>query len=133
MGENVGVYAIEQGSLDAGSNYNINFTGANLTIGEATLSVVADSQSKTYGDADPVLTYTVSGLVNGDTEAAVISGALGRVSGEDVGSHPIQQGTLDAGANYNISFTAADLTIGAASLTVTADPQTKSFGDSIPP
>jgi hypothetical protein len=129
VGSNVGTYAIEQGSLDAGSNYNINFTGANLTIGEATLSVVADSQSKTYGDADPVLTYTVIGLVNGDTEAGVISGALGRVSGEDVGSHPIQQGTLDAGANYNITFSAADLTIGAASLTVAADPQSKTYGD----
>nr|MBA2712847.1 MBG-2 domain-containing protein [Rubrobacteraceae bacterium] len=31
-GENVGTYAIKQGTLTAGPNYNLTFTGANLTI-----------------------------------------------------------------------------------------------------
>src|SRR5207247_2164869 len=32
-GENVGTYAIDEGNLSAGTNYALNFTGANLTIG----------------------------------------------------------------------------------------------------
>jgi hypothetical protein len=31
-GENVGAYAIGQGTLSAGSNYGISYVGANLTI-----------------------------------------------------------------------------------------------------
>ncbi|MFO7182473.1 MBG domain-containing protein, partial [Pseudomonas aeruginosa] len=38
------------------------------------------------GDADPSLTYQVSGLKNGDTAGAVLnSGSLSRVAGENVG------------------------------------------------
>src|SRR5947207_12613605 len=56
-GENVGTYGITQGSLSAGTNYNILFTGANLTITPRDLMVTADAQSKLYGASDPALTY----------------------------------------------------------------------------
>jgi hypothetical protein len=82
----------------------------------ATLTVTADPQSKTYGDADPALTYTVSGLVNGDTESGVITGSLDRNLGEDVGNYSIVQGTLDAGLNYVINFQSNDLSIIARDL-----------------
>ncbi|HBG07778.1 MAG TPA: hypothetical protein DDY22_20030, partial [Geobacter sp.] len=53
-GQDAGSYAIDQGDLSAGSNYTIDFTGANLTINPATLSITAVVQSKTYGTlADP--------------------------------------------------------------------------------
>ena len=80
------------------TNYSLAFGNGNLTVTAAPLTVTADDQSKTYGDADPALTYQVTsgGLVNGDG----FSGALSRVAGENVGSYPIQQGTLTAGANY---------------------------------
>ena len=45
-GENVGTYAISQGSLTAGSNYSITFTGANLTITRKALT----SPTVTLGD-----------------------------------------------------------------------------------
>ena len=57
-GENVGSYAIKQGTLSAGSNYALTFVGANLTINARPMTVTADAKSKTYGDADPALTYT---------------------------------------------------------------------------
>ena len=57
-GENVGSYAIKQGTLSAGSNYALTFVGANLTINARPVTVTADAKSKTYGDADPALTYT---------------------------------------------------------------------------
>ncbi|MBQ9493211.1 MAG: InlB B-repeat-containing protein, partial [Oscillibacter sp.] len=130
-GENAGTYAIGQGTLAAGNNYAISFTGANLTINKATLTVKAAAQSKTYGEDDPELTFTASGFVGDDTES-VISGALSRATGENAGTYAIGQGTLAAGNNYAISFTGANLTINKATLTVTADAQSKTYGEDDP-
>ena len=68
-GENVGSYAIGQGTLTGGSNYDLTFVGANLMITPATLIVTANNQTKVYGAALPTLTVTYTGLVNGDTPA----------------------------------------------------------------
>ena len=116
-----GPYAIAQGTLDAGGNYAINFTGADFTINPALLTITADAASKTYGAADPTLTFANGGWVNGDS-AALLTGALSRAPGENVagGPYAIGQGTLDAGRNYAITFTGADFTINPALLTVTA-------------
>ncbi|MCC5725696.1 hypothetical protein LH483_28705, partial [Klebsiella pneumoniae] len=66
-GENVGVYGLNQGGLGLVSrNYPLNYQGNNLTITKALLNVLADAKTKVYGDADPSLTYQVSGLRNGD-------------------------------------------------------------------
>ncbi len=45
-----------------------------MTITKALLNVIADAKTKVYGDADPSLTYQVSGLKNGDTAGAVLNG-----------------------------------------------------------
>ncbi|GFO70066.1 hypothetical protein GMLC_36450 [Geomonas limicola] len=86
-----------------------------VTVNKATLTVIANSQTKVYGAADPTLSYIFSGLANGDS-AGVISGALTRAAGESVagGPYAIGQGTLAAGNNYQISFTGANLTITRA-------------------
>ena len=88
----------------------------NKSIAQKTLTITADAKSKVYGAADPALTYTSNGLVEGDA----ITGALTRAEGEDVGEYNITQGTLTAGNNYAISFTGAKLTITKATPTVTA-------------
>ncbi len=88
-GENVGVYGINQGDLALNSgNYDLSYQGNNLTITKALLNVIADAKTKVYGDADPALTYQVSGLKNGDTAGAVLNGgSLSRVAG-NAGCHP---------------------------------------------
>ncbi|ERJ58178.1 MBG domain-containing protein [Sphingobacterium paucimobilis] len=117
VGEDVGAYAIGQGNLNAGSNYNIDFTSADFAISKVTLTVTAASgQGKVYGEADPVLTYTVSGY-QGTDDNSILSGALSRTVGENVGAYPIGQGDLSAGANYAIDFTGADFAISKAILT----------------
>ncbi len=130
-GENVGAYAINKNTLSAGSNYTISYTGANLTISPATLSIVAAAKSKTYGDADPALTYTASGFKNGDT-SAIITGALNRNAGENVGAYAINKNTLSAGSNYTISYTGANLTISPATLSIIAAAKSKTYGDADP-
>ena len=62
----VGAYAITQGTLAAGSNYTIIYNPGTLTVTTAMLTVTANSPSKVYGAALPALTYTYSGLVNGN-------------------------------------------------------------------
>src|SRR5207249_9324699 len=81
------------------------------------------------GQSDPALTYVASGFQFGDTAATVLTGALTRAAGENVGSYAISQGTLAANANYTISFTGHDLVIDPAPLGITANNQTKTYGN----
>jgi hypothetical protein len=107
-GNDVGTYAIQQGTLAASGNYALTYVGANLTINKKALTVTAAAKSKTYGDADPALTYSVTGLVGTDR----LTGALARASGDNVGAYAIQQGTLTAGDNYTLPYVGAKLTVG---------------------
>uniref|UniRef100_UPI003593F311 MBG domain-containing protein n=1 Tax=Aquiflexum sp. TaxID=1872584 RepID=UPI003593F311 len=131
-GENVGNYVINRGSLTAGDNYTISFTGADFAITKATMTVTAnENHSKVYGQADPTYTYLATGYANEDTES-VLSGALTRDEGENVGNYAINQGNLTAGDNYTISFTGADFAITQATLTVAAEDKSKVYGQANP-
>ncbi|MGV0995357.1 MBG domain-containing protein [Empedobacter falsenii] len=129
-GENVGNYPITQGTLAASTNYNFTYQKADLAITKANLTVTADAQSKVYGSTDPTLTYQITAgkLIGSDK----LTGNLSRVSGEDVGNYTINQGTLNASANYDFTYKKADFNITKASLTVTADPQSKVYGSTDP-
>ncbi len=134
-GENVGVYGINQGDLALNSgNYDLSYQGNNLTITKALLNVIADAKTKVYGDADPALTYQVSGLKNGDTAGAVLNGgSLSRVAGENVGVYGINQGGLGlVSGNYDLAYQGNNLTITKALLNVIADAKTKVYGDADP-
>ncbi len=74
--------------------------------------MIADAKTKVYGDADPSLTFQVSGLKNGDTAGAVLNGGgLVRVSGENVGNYAIQQGGLGlVSGNYDLAYQGNNLT-----------------------
>jgi len=64
-------YAITQGTLTAGGNYALAFTGANLAIARATLTVTAASGSKKFGDAVPApLTGNIVGIKFTDNVSA---------------------------------------------------------------
>ncbi|WP_293786701.1 Ig-like domain-containing protein [uncultured Pedobacter sp.] len=128
-GENVGTYAINQGTLTLSNNYDLSYTGADLTIGKKAVTVTAGAQRKTYGDADPALNYTFSpALVNGDR----FSGNLTRASGEDAGTYTISQGSLGLNANYIVNYIAAKLDIAKAILKVRAKPEKMCQGDGLP-
>ena len=129
---NVGVYGITQGTLAASGNYALNYTSNNLTVGQRAITVIADAQSRAYGDANPVLTYEVGGsggpgLVNGDT----LSGALATsaTTASNVGVYEINQGTLAASANYALNYTSNNLTVTQRAITVTADAKSRAYGD----
>ena len=129
------------GSL-AAANYDFTiFTPGSLTITKAHLTVTADNQTRAYGAANPTLTATISGFVNGETLGT--SGVTGTasvtttaVASSGVAGSPFAitptVGTLTA-ANYDFTiFTPGNLTITKAHLTVTADNQTRAYGAANP-
>jgi|GEM_PF-5066053 len=81
-----------------------------FTISPKDLTVTPDSNGKTEGDSDPLLTYTFSGNVAGETPT--FTGALSREAGEIAGEYEILLGSLvleDYGTfktdNYNLVLT----------------------------
>jgi hypothetical protein len=125
-GESVGTFAIS--STLANANYDVTFVPASLTVGKAAITVTADAKSKAYGATDPALTYqiTTGALVGSD----VLAGSLSRAPGENVGTYEISS-TL-ANANYDVTFVPANLTVGKAAITVTADAKSKTYGATDP-
>src|SRR5258706_4294336 len=57
------------------------------------------------------------------------SGSLSRASGENVGTYAISQNTYTYGSNYFETYVGADLTITTRAITITADAQSKVYGD----
>ena len=125
-GENVGTYAIGQGTLTVGPNYTLTFVPADFSITARPITVTVDSgQSKIYGTLDPTLTYSVtSGALQG---ADTLTGDVARVAGENVGTYAIGQGTLAASSNYTLTFVGANFTITPRPITVTATTDTKEY------
>src|SRR4029077_7752820 len=116
-----------QGTLTAGTNYNLTFVGANLTITPRPVTVTADAKNKIYGDTDPALTSKITSGSLAFSDA--FTGALTRAAGENVGTYAIQQGTLALNTNYSLTYVGANLAIVARPVTVTADAKSKTYGD----
>jgi hypothetical protein len=90
-------------------NYNITYNTANFTISKKGIAVTAGAKTKVAGTPDPALTYQVTSgsLAAGDS----LTGSLTRAGDEAAGTYAIQQGTLTAGSNYNLTYIEANLTI----------------------
>ncbi|UJH92856.1 hypothetical protein LZ575_10815 [Antarcticibacterium sp. 1MA-6-2] len=129
-GDAVGDYEIQQGTVALNSNYTLTYVPADLSIGLRSVEITADAKSKTYGDADPALTYKITdgSLAYSD----VFTGDLTRESGDAVGDYEIQQGTVALNSNYTLTYVPADLTIGLRSVEITADAKNKTYGDADP-
>ena len=133
-----GAYVITaSGALDP--DYTISFVGGILTVSPATLTVSADDLTRPQGEINPPLTYTLSGLVNGDT-ASVVSGAPSLSTTATIdspnGQYPITiaVGTLRA-AEYVFTTVNGTLTIAdtpATTITLTSEPgSTSTYGQAL--
>lgn len=133
----VGTYdiVVDLGDLSA-TNYAFVPTNGVLTVGKALLMVSANDQTRQYGTANPVLTYSYSGFIEGD-DAAVLSGAPALSSTADstsrAGSYPISisRGSL-ASTNYALCFTNGTLSVTRAPLTISIDNQSRGYGAAAP-
>ena len=110
------------------NNYDLNFVDGVVSITPLTVTVSPDVLSKTYGEVDPVLTYTLS-----STSSAALSvvGKLSRASGEDVGEYTIELGTL-SNTNYTLNLAVEDFEIIPLAVMVTPDALSKTYGEDDP-
>jgi gliding motility-associated-like protein len=128
----IGTYAIIGSGLTT-TNYEFvqaTSNAAALSVTKRPLQVTADAKTKTYGDADPALTYQITqgNLVNGD----VLTGALVRDAGENAAAYEIRQGNVTLNANYDLAYQTANLTVNKAVLTITANDAQRCYGANNP-
>lgn len=108
-GTNAGTYRVGPGLYSNQQGYDLVTDPITLTITPRSLTVTADALSRVYGEANPALTYTARGLYGADT----LTGALATAAAPSspAGTYAITLGSLNAGANYTIRYTGADLTV----------------------
>ena len=130
---NVGSYAITQGDLALSSNYALTYVSANLDVTKRAVTVTANAQSRAYGDPNPPLTYAVGGRGLANTDG--FSGSLSTTATgtSNVGSYAITQGDLALSSNYALTYVSANLDVTKRAVTVTANAQSRAYGDPNPP
>ena len=121
----VGTYTVQVRATNP--NFSTVTASADVVVNPAILTVTADNQTKVAGAADPQLTFTFAGAVNGEVPGFV--GALERAAGEDVGTYAINQGALALAdndafkvSNYELRYVAGTLAITAAPVTPPTPP-----------
>jgi parallel beta-helix repeat protein len=89
---------------DCTRELSITFTVNKRNVTITPISDDPDTNRKTYGQDDPILSWWYNGLAGGDQ----FDGLLTREQGENAGKYKILPGTLTIGgnrlANYNITF-----------------------------
>ncbi|MBA3938508.1 MAG: MBG-2 domain-containing protein, partial [Planctomycetes bacterium] len=108
----VGSYAITAAGATS-PNYAITFVAGTLTVGKAPLTITADDQAKVVGAANPPLTASFAGFVNGDTVTALTAPPLlvtTALTASPVGTFPISVSGAVA-PNYQITFVPGTLSI----------------------
>src|SRR5207249_3190538 len=113
-------------------NYQITYNTAEFTIDKKAASVTPNAANKTYGDADPTFTGTLTGFLAGDSVTATYS----RTAGETVAGSPytISATLAPAGVlgNYQITYNTAEFTIDKKAASVTPNAANKTYGDADP-
>lgn len=77
---------------------------------QPTLAVAANPATGYVDLSLPALTYTTTGLQNGDTAAGALAGTLGTTP-TSANTFAINQGTLTSPTGYNVTFTPSTLTL----------------------
>jgi gliding motility-associated-like protein len=104
-----------------------------LTVTRAPLTITANNQSKNYGTANPALTVSFSGFVNGDTQANLTTqptAATVATTASRVGTYAITvSGAVSA--NYTFTYVSGTLTVNQVPLTITANSWSRNYGAAI--
>jgi autotransporter-associated beta strand protein len=128
---NAGTYAVTADYVPTDTaNYNTltAVAAGNFIILPATASVTADAKSKIYGDANPGLTATVLGTVNGDVLNYTMATDATQFSSVGVSNITVM---LGSNPNYVVLATNSTLTIGVKVASVTANSTSKIYGQTV--
>lgn len=118
-------------------NYTIAYANGMLSLNPTTLMITANNRSKSYGQAVTFAgtEFTANGLFNGDAVSGVTLTSAGAAANANVTGLPysiIPSGAVGSGlANYTISYTSGAFTVSPATLTITANNRTKTYGQTV--
>ena len=73
-------HAVSVANNAGGYPTSLSIADIDVTVAATVLGITVDDKTRVYGETDD-LSYTVTGLASGDTEANVLMGALARASG----------------------------------------------------
>jgi hypothetical protein len=106
-----------------------------LTIARRPLTVTCPDASRTYGEANPGFSLTLTNFVSGEGVTNLISEPVpvcGATNDSPVGNYPMS-GTGGAAANYSFNYVSGTLSVTQALLTVKADDASRMLGEADPP
>ncbi|MGO8697220.1 MAG: MBG domain-containing protein, partial [Limisphaerales bacterium] len=116
-------------------NDTVDYTSATNTVTlvvlPAPLTVIAGNANRIYGQANPSFTGSMAGVTNGDHITVAYS--CSAAPGSPVGTYSIVPSAA-VGAdltNYAIAYVNGALTVSPASLIITADNRTKTYGQKV--
>lgn len=131
----VGTYTVDLvASGGVSSNYTFSYVAGNFEVTKAVLTATADNQTKVYGEPNPTLTFQYSGWVTGVEALDAAPTITTTIDGTTVVGSYSNAIALSGGADNNYTFTllSGDFEVTKAVLTVTADNQTKVYGEANP-
>ena len=119
---NAGTYTVVAAFTSTNSNYgDAQSVPLTLIVTPAALTITADNKTKVVGAANPPLTFTATGLVNGDTVASLTRQptlSTSATTASPVGAYPITvSGAVDA--NYTITYVAGTLSVTPVTISTT--------------
>ena len=113
------------------NNYNVTYNVGTLTVTPLPLTVTISSAMRAYGAANPTLTSTVAGGINGDTFTVTIATLPG--VGAAAGTYSISATVTGANiSNYAVNVVPGTLTITPIPLTVTVGNATRTYAAANP-
>jgi hypothetical protein len=83
-----------------------------FTITQAPVTVTADDKTKGYGDSEPELTATVTGMVNNEDPSLIVY-TVSRELGNENGTYAIIPSGVAEQGNYTVTYVNGTLTIDA--------------------
>ena len=118
-------------------NYTFSYAAGSVTVSPATLTVTPspNAATMTYGGTVPALSPSYSGFVNGTVAVPAPPSCTTTVTstsaaGSYPGSSSCTGGTPPA--NYTFSYATGAVTVGTASLTITASSTSMTYGGTAP-
>lgn len=114
-GEYVTYFKVVDNSLDDGSEYEDEIK---LTVKKAEVKIKIGTYTMTYGGELPAFSYTVDGLVEGETLSGEAQYIVEGMTDGNVGTYKVKVGGLSANDNYAITVVPGTLTINQKSIAV---------------
>ena len=120
--DNTFTYTLNDGTK--AGNYDVTVVNGTLTVDPKPITVKANDKEKTYGDDDPALDYTVTGLVD-ESDKDGLDVEVTRTEGENKGDYTITATGDEEQGNYVITYETGTLTVKPNPVAITVEAASK--------